>query len=116
MASIYSILITAHICGMQQIDFTSSLILEIELYGKTSDMVVLETPLLGTQRQSYACSNRPGTKGRRAKKTCSRACRSGQSDQIPCTFRYEGGFMVLLISFPAYGGMSEIAPIARTRQ
>lgn len=35
---------------------------------------------------------------------------------VLCTFLYEGGFMVLLINFPAYGGTSDTAPIARTRQ
>lgn len=78
--------------------------------------LILKIPVLGTQRQSYACSDRQETKEKSSKDTLTEACRSGQSNQIPCTFRYEGGFMVLLISFPAYGGMSEIAPIARTRQ
>lgn len=62
MASTCSTLVTDYNSCMRLIDFTSSLILEIELYGKTSEMVVLETSLLGTQRQSYACSNRPETK------------------------------------------------------
>ena len=31
-----------------------------------------------------------------------------------CTFLYEGGFIVLLITLTAYGGTSEIAPIANT--
>jgi len=35
--------------------------------------------------------------------------------QIPCTFLYEGGFIVLRMSFPAYVGISEIAPMAATR-
>src|SRR4051812_33163855 len=49
------------------------------------------------------------------------AKRKSQSDappfpfQIPCTFLYEGGFIVLRMSFPAYVGISEIAPMAATR-
>lgn len=60
----YDILITAYIRRMEQIDFTSSLILGDKLYGNASKTLILETPLLGTQRQSYACSNRRETKGK----------------------------------------------------
>ena len=35
---------------------------------------------------------------------------------MPCTFLYEGGFIVRLINFPAYGGTKDIAPIAATLQ
>ena len=31
-----------------------------------------------------------------------------------CTFLYDGGFIVLLITLTAYGGTSEVAPIANT--
>lgn len=39
-----------------------------------------------------------------------------QHAQMLCTFRYEGGFMVLLMSLPAYGGISEMDAMAATRQ
>jgi len=35
---------------------------------------------------------------------------------MPCTFLYEGGFIVLLMTLPAYVGIKEMAPIATTRQ
>lgn len=38
------------------------------------------------------------------------------SNHLFCTFLYDGGFIVLLISFPAYGGIREIDPMAKTRQ
>lgn len=69
VASVYSILVTVYTLQQKQTDFTSSLILEIKLYGKTCEMVVLETPLLGTQRQSYACSNGLETKEKSSKNT-----------------------------------------------
>ncbi len=31
------------------------------------------------------------------------------------TFLYDGGFIVLRMSFPAYGGIKEMAPMANTR-
>jgi len=36
--------------------------------------------------------------------------------QIPCTFLYDGGFIVLLMTLPAYVGINDIAPMAATRQ
>jgi len=36
--------------------------------------------------------------------------------QIPCTFRYDGGFMVRWIALAAYVGISDMAPMAATRQ
>lgn len=33
-----------------------------------------------------------------------------------CTLRYDGGFIVRRISLPAYGGTSEMAQMAATRQ
>jgi len=34
---------------------------------------------------------------------------------MPCTFLYDGGFIVLRMSFPAYGGIKDIEPMAKTR-
>lgn len=39
-----------------------------------------------------------------------------QKIHLFCTFLYEGGFIVLLINFPAYGGIKEMDPMANTRQ